>query len=682
LKQTQKISSIAFIIIVLLIGGMIYTTSLLKKESELNHLNNAQLHVNSFKEQVIQIINTVNINMDNIALVIENKNLLDKRIKNILFNNPFIRSISILNEQNQVIYSSNKNNINHTLNTEDYYPKPLFFGNVLRFGKAINARDLFTQDDTLSIVPISKIVTKNTQNYNVIITISNDYLINKFSSTIRQDTEKLQIIRIDGKILFSTYDKFQVDNIVEKTQLYKESIENISSSGIEEINGVKTISAYSLTDTYPLAIAIKLDYEKVMQNWEDKNHFALFFLSLTIIIIAFVIVKLLLQYAYTKNKEIAYKNKLIKNQENLKNAYIVYDNTNDGILITDKNRNIIDVNRSFTLNTGYTKEDIYGSNPRILKSHSHNKEFYEKMWESLHKNSFWHGEIVNKTKDNQLYTELLTINKVCDENGNIKNYIGIFTNISKQKEQELLIKEKEMFIIQQSKMAAMGEMLENIAHQWRQPLSVISTAATGILVEKEFGISKEPVEIERLTLINESAQFLSQTIDDFRNFFKPKKEKEKFYIKDAINKSLNIVNSKFKNRNIQIIKNIDNIEIMGYENEFIQVMMNILNNARDVLEEQNINERFVFIDVLMKDNQLMITLKDTGNGIREDIIDKIFDPYFTTKHKSQGTGIGLYMSEEIIRKHMKGSLTVKNSTFEYNDKKYTGAMFSILLPLK
>lgn len=681
MKQSQKIILIAFVIVVSLISGMIYTTSLLKKESELNHLRNAKLHVTSFTDQVNQTINTVNRSIDNITFVLNNAELLEQRVKTILLENPFIRSISILDETDQVVYSSNPRNLNHTLDTDEYYPKPLFSNSILRFGEPIKGRDLFVEDDTLVITPMSKIVNKNQRSYNVVIAVSNDYLINKFSDTLYINSEKLEIIRIDGKMLFSSAKDFKIDHRVDETKLYKKSLDYATSSGIEKIEGIKNISAYRLTTTFPLCIAMKLDYETVMESWERKNLFAILFFSLSIIIIAFIIVKLLLEYTQVKNKEIAYKNKLILNQEKLKNAFIVYNNTNDGILITDENKNIIDVNRAFIVNTGYKKEEIYGKNPRVLKSDFHEQEFYTKMWTDIEEKKSWHGEIVNKAKNNQLYTELLTINKVCDKDGKIKNYIGIFTNITKEKKQESLLKEKEKFIIQQSKMASMGEMLENIAHQWRQPLSVISTAATGMMMEKEFGISKESVEVERLSLINDSAQFLSQTIDDFRNFFKPKKDQEKFYVEDAIDKSLNILSSKFKNRNIKIVKNINNIAIMGYESELIQVVMNIFNNARDVLESQNVDDRFIFIDVFTKDQDLVISIKDTGNGIKENILDKIFEPYFTTKHKSQGTGIGLYMSEEIIRTHMKGSLSVQNSTFDYKDKEYRGAAFSIVIPL-
>jgi len=681
MKQSHKIVFFALFVIIILIGSLIYVIQGLKEESERNHLRNTELHLNSFKDQITQTIVTINRSIDNIGLVIEDQNLLARRIQNIISENPFITSITILDENNKVTNSSNIKNIDHHFSTEEYYPKPLFSSNVLRVGEVIKGRDLFEIDDVLTIVPFSKKLQINTKIYNVIIAISNNYFINKFLNSLDKETEELQIIRLDGKLLFSTNSNLQLNKNTVETKLYKQSLEKNFSSGMETINKKIFISAYSLTNRFPFNISIKIDYDKVMVNWEKKRNFAILFFSLLIIIIATIILKLFFKYRNAKNKEIRYQKQLIKNQEKLKNAYIVYENTNDGILITDKDANILDVNSAFLFNTEYTKKEVIGKNPNILRSTLTSDDFYEKMWQEIQEKNYWHGEIVNQNKNGINYNELLTINQILDDKGAVKNYIGVFTNITKEKEQALELKEKERFIFQQSKMAAMGEMLENIAHQWRQPLSVISTAATGTKMEKEFGLSDEKTEIERLTLINDSAQFLSQTIDDFRDFFKQGKEKETFFISEAIQKTLMIVQSKFKNRNIKIKKEIVDVEITEFKSELIQVLMNILNNARDVLENRENDERFVTIGVLPNTKNVNITIHDSGGGIPEKIRDKIFEPYFTTKHQSQGTGIGLYMSEEIITKHMKGTISVENKNYEIDGRSFNGALFTISIPL-
>ena len=244
------------------------------------------------------------------------------------------------------------------------------------------------------------------------------------------------------------------------------------------------------------------------------------------------------------------------------------------------------------------------------------------------------------------------------------------------------LKEKEKLIIQQSKMAAMGEILENIAHQWRQPLSAISTASTGVKLQNEHGILTNEIIKDSMNMINKSAQHLSKTIDDFRGFFKPNQKKESFQVKHTFEKIIMIIGNKFDGEEIKFISDIEDFQILNYNNALIQVFINIFTNSKDAFNEKKIKERFIFIDVSKDEYKATIQIKDNAGGIPSKIIDKIFEPYFTTKHQSQGTGIGLYMSEELVTKHMKGKIKVENSRFLYKNKKYSGALFTITLPLK
>ena len=270
-----------------------------------------------------------------------------------------------------------------------------------------------------------------------------------------------------------------------------------------------------------------------------------------------------------------------------------------------------------------------------------------------------------KLKVDEKTKELNEINKNLEELVEIKS-------------KELM--QKENILNHQSKMAAMGEMLENIAHQWRQPLSLISTVATAAKLKKELEILTDDEFYETMETINNSSQYLSNTIDDFRNFFSKDKEVSFFNINSPINKVLYLLKNKLNNINIQLIRKGSDINIIAYENEFIQVILNIMNNSIDAFENKNIAERFIFIDIHEKNDTVFLIIKDNAGGIEEDIINRIFEPYFTTKHKSQGTGIGLYMSLEIINKHMNGNLTVSNEEFTYKSIKGTGAQFTIELP--
>ena len=240
-------------------------------------------------------------------------------------------------------------------------------------------------------------------------------------------------------------------------------------------------------------------------------------------------------------------------------------------------------------------------------------------------------------------------------------------------------REKDNMYAQQSKMAAMGEMLQNIAHQWRQPLSSISMLSSGVKFKKELDILDDKDLYKSMDDINKSTKYLSQTIEDFTDFFNPNKKVTLFNLEKTINKALNILEVQLKNKDIKIIQSIEDININGYENEFIQVIINICNNAKDELIKLNLKEKIILVEVKKKDNSVDILIKDNAGGIKEGIINRVFEPYFSTKHKSQGTGIGLYMSREIIVKHMKGSIIVQNTEFTFNNREYKGAMFKITL---
>ncbi|KLE06525.1 sensor histidine kinase [Aliarcobacter butzleri] len=258
-------------------------------------------------------------------------------------------------------------------------------------------------------------------------------------------------------------------------------------------------------------------------------------------------------------------------------------------------------------------------------------------------------------------------------------YVSIFLE-NKLKEYKRELDNKQAILYQQSKMAAMGEMIGNIAHQWRQPLSIITTATSGMVLQKQMGVLTDEFFFEASNRINASSQYLSQTIDDFRNFFIPNKEKSKVNLIEIFKKTLDLISAQFSSKDIKIIKNIEGVEFESYENELIQALINILNNSRDELIKKD-GERFIFVDAFEKDNFINITIKDNAGGVIKENLNKIFEPYFTTKYKSQGTGIGLYMTEEIITKHLNGTICVENVEFTYNEKEYFGAEFTIRIDL-
>jgi signal transduction histidine kinase len=254
-----------------------------------------------------------------------------------------------------------------------------------------------------------------------------------------------------------------------------------------------------------------------------------------------------------------------------------------------------------------------------------------------------------------------------------KKFISYKRSIDKYIDQN---NQQQHILSQQSKMAAMGEMLGNIAHQWRQPLSVITTVATGMKLQKEFNTLDDETFETSIDNITNSALYLSNTIEDFRNFFRTDKTEIHFSINEVFEKVFKLTNAQFKNYEINFVLNIEDFKIFGYENEFIQALINILNNSKDALENKEY-KKLIFITTYKIKNIATIKITDNGGGIEEEIIDKICEPYFTTKHQAKGTGIGLYMTEEILVKHMKANFLINNIDINYENKNYKGTEITI-----
>ncbi|ADG93525.1 integral membrane sensor signal transduction histidine kinase [Arcobacter nitrofigilis DSM 7299] len=244
------------------------------------------------------------------------------------------------------------------------------------------------------------------------------------------------------------------------------------------------------------------------------------------------------------------------------------------------------------------------------------------------------------------------------------------------------IAKKNKVLEEQSKMVALGEMIGNIAHQWRQPLSSISVAASSIHLKKELNILEDQDLFDLTDNIVKNTQYLSQVIDDFRNYVKGEKKLVNFDINDSVKQALNILDASVHNHKLIIIKDFEkNIFLDNYLNELIQALVNILNNAKDALKEKQKDEsnRIIFIKTYSSKDKAYISIKDSAGGVDESLVNKIFEPYFTTKDKTQGTGLGLYMTYQIISDSMKGKIHVENSEFTHNKKLYRGANFIIEL---
>ncbi len=250
--------------------------------------------------------------------------------------------------------------------------------------------------------------------------------------------------------------------------------------------------------------------------------------------------------------------------------------------------------------------------------------------------------------------------------GEITHFLGYISDITD-------IKEKDKQLLQQSKLAQMGEMISMIAHQWRQPLNAISATANNLSLKLELEEPDSAYCQQEIALICDYAQHLSRTINDFRSFFKHDKQKESVLLGNLVEETLKIVAISLKNHNITLTTDYrDKIPVNTYTSELKQVILNLIKNAEDVLLENSIENPEITIITENVDNSHRLIVRDNGGGIPDKMIDKIFEPYFSTKLEKEGTGLGLYMSKKIIEEHCGGTLEATNEN--------GGARFTVTLP--
>lgn len=358
---------------------------------------------------------------------------------------------------------------------------------------------------------------------------------------------------------------------------------------------------------------------------------------------------------------------IIKNHELLQS---VTESIDDAIFYKDLDFKYIGCNLHFSSLTGFTSEEIIGKDDYKLfngEEAEHFRKIDTKLLESGSPLS--QREWLTDAKGNKHYFSTIK-SPLLNPKGETIGIVGVSRNITQQHQMEKELESKRLLLIQQGRHASMGEMVGNIAHQWRQPLN-----ALGLLIQKiGFFYNRGTLDENKInTSIDRGMKLIngmSQTIDDFREFFNPNKKKELFCLREAIDNAHSILEATFSSYTIEFqVKMDDEIKIEGYKNEFSQVLVNLLNNAKDVLIEKKVSPAYINVSVIKADNNFILKVCDNGGGVQESQVEKIFDPYFTTKEEGKGTGIGLYMSKMIIEDQMHGKISVSNTS--------EGACFSI-----
>jgi len=375
----------------------------------------------------------------------------------------------------------------------------------------------------------------------------------------------------------------------------------------------------------------------------------------------------------------------------------IIDSTKEGFWLLDEELRIISINNAFAHILGYEKEELLGKRPfELFALVDEQQTFCEEQANAAHTSVQRSYELTFVTKHGtNVYT---IVNATTIElPDNLLRTFAFITDISEQKELEQRLLEqqhdinelnsdlelrvetevqknrnKDRIMYQQARLATMGEMIGNIAHQWRQPLNIIALIIQEFYISGQLGtLTNEKLEKE-YTRANSVLQYMSDTIDDFRTFFQHSEESKLFSVADALNSISTLVSKGLDHNDIVMDVAVDKeLQVYGHNNEFVQVLLNLINNSREAIVSQKRKGR-IQIDAHYTDDNILVSVLDNGGGISDSDMEQIFEPYFTTKHQTQGTGLGLYMSHQIIVNNMKGSI--------YAENRGDGTCFSITLP--
>ena len=554
----------------------------------------------------------------------------------------------------------------------------------------------FLRDKKCDILP-SAIATENRKKY---ANFTKPYLKLPLAIFMRKDK---QIVSSLDEIMDKTWARQKGSGLITKlrkdypnmkvieTESYSDSLIEVNNGNVDFTIATLPVASHNInkyllhdlqivgytTMMYNLSIAIRNDnkillsiLDKTLENIPQNISKEIYkkwvskpvqesVLDYKLLVYAFIFIVIIISI-------LLYKQYIMNNS--IKDFSELIDATMEGIFLF-RNGICIDANRSALDIFGYdNKKEVIGRKSLSFVSEQ-SKDITSK---NIIKDDAKSYESIMIKKDGSKFHALLRGYNLKNKNVRLSSIIDI-TNLKKQ----------EKLISEQSKLVAMGEMIGNIAHQWRQPLSVISTSATGMLLKNEMGMIDKDTIDKTCNIINENAQYLSKTIDDFKNFVKGNEKAVLFNLNKNFESFLHLVEGSIKKADIKIIKDIDtNLNIKNLDNQLIQCYINIINNSRDAFEQNNIKNRYIFIDMHKDDLDIIINIKDNAGGIPDKYINKVFEPYFTTKHESQGTGIGLNMTYKLIKDGMNGDITVWNENYKYNNEDQNGANFKIILPYK
>jgi PAS domain S-box-containing protein len=631
----------------------------------------AAMHSRAFEDHLTLSLQAVDITIKGIAAGAATGNTV---LFDILRNAPHLRSVSLLDASGRIVASSNPANVGLAVGTAAYFP-PASAGDQLRIGPPVAARDFadaaagdaagFAR--TSGYIPVMRTLAAPGRTVAVLVALNADYFLNHFGQKLESIEGRVRVVRYDGLPLLSNT---APDELAGTWPAMAPRLESREYDVFDHVtaDGAHFITAYHASRLYPFAVAVQLDRNRVLADWARESRI------LASVVLPILMTCALLGVVFYRRQRL-YIEQRAENARTQRLAASVFEASREAILLTGGDARVIAINSAFTRLNGYTEAEIIGRNPRMLSSGTQPAAFYAAMWETVARDGYWQGELVNKRRDGSLYDAWLSISAVRDAGGTLLHYVGISQDISERKrhEQELVAARDRA----EAGARAKAAFLATMSHEIRTPMN-------GIMGMTQLALMSNPSDKIRqfLTIAKSSADSLLTILNDILDFSKAEAghlriERRPLDPAHLVGEVADLFAARAAEKGIELRREIGPgvpATIEGDEVRLRQILTNLLSNAVKFTERGHAT-----LSVSATDGgaTLLFGIADTGIGIAAETQSQLFAPFAqadqSITRKYGGTGLGLAISRQLAEL-MGGGLTLESAPG-------TGSRFSLRLPI-
>jgi PAS domain S-box-containing protein len=664
----------AFALLLLLLLGswlaaLAFTVWRLHEESMTNGMANAVTHARNFEELLTQTLKVIDITASTLDPQLNPQGRIDsaelgRSLNAALRPTPYLRSLSLLDSNGRIVASSNVKNIGVRIDTARFFPSTRPDADVLRIDIPWRGRDFVSAVPTvassdspvdLGFVPVLRKLSSGKESLWLLAALNPDYFINHFSQLMDPEEGHVQWLRYDTRLLLST----NLADVPGSTAINGISSERLSQRETGQFayqipGGRQVLTAYRASTQFPVVVVVQVDRERVLANWRAEAR------SLAIIVVP-ILLALSIVSVLVWRRQLRFTQQQVELERERRRAASVFDASSDSIILTQPNGDILAINPACEKLNGYSASEVIGRNPRILNSGEQDAVYYSAMWNSLNRVGHWQGEIVNRRKDNTVYTGLMTINAVTDSSGQLLHYVGVTKDISTRKREEAQLAEHAAALslakdVAEAANRAKTAFLANISHELRTPMNGIMGMTT--LAKRRV---TDPVAQEQLDKASNSAKALLALINDLIEISDIEANRLQlndvsFTLNPVRANILLLLQSKAQDKGLKFTIELSDafgeIQLRGDPGRIGSIILNLASNAIKFTSVGSVLVRILANAETATDVDLRVEVIDSGIGLDATDQSRVFNLFEqgdgSTTRKYGGTGLGLALCKRLV----------------------------------